>query len=476
MSETGSRLFFVPLTAHFREYGPNGIDRASLNMESIRIEMPMPKQILDCFPRHLQRRSRPFDCESIWRGQVMKTLVDGDQPVAPIQAIFGAVGECLTVAAKIGQIVSDTIGRPGDGLWSVPFDPACVQDQPPGGGHLDHGNHDMDDVFPRWTLAIDGFDNRQAIEGHRYTGHAREHFECFGNRLLQGEGLGNVSCPGMTAQVSSSDHHVIAVLGQIAETRQPVLERGVAKYGSCCVRIRRHGAMVAHSNANDKAKNGELGNPPTLDPVTIAKRDIDPIGIDSMLTVGHSNQSIGQFTDLLGSVSVTAIADVRTVPRSQWSPHFNREALKTELTRSGIAYVFLGDLLGGRPAAGALYVDGVADYEAMAATPAVADGISRLKRGGETYKIAIMCSEKEPLDCHRCLMVARVLAADGIEMEHLHVDGRVESQQQLEDRLMASIGLEPSMFEGRDETLSQAYRERARRIAYRRDAGAAPKA
>ena len=97
----------------------------------------------------------------------------------------------------------------------------------------------------------------------------------------------------------------------------------------------------------------------------------------SILTIGHSNHALAKFIALLQG-EVTAIADVRSAPVSRFAPHFNKDRLATSLAEQGIAYVFLGKELGGRPELPELFSDGVADYEKMAVAPAFKMGIERL--------------------------------------------------------------------------------------------------
>jgi uncharacterized protein (DUF488 family) len=88
-----------------------------------------------------------------------------------------------------------------------------------------------------------------------------------------------------------------------------------------------------------------------------------------LLTIGHSNLAADRFISLLKTPGISAIADVRSVPFSRWCPWFSGKALAQRLAGEGIAYIALGDALGGRPRDPQLYCDGVADYEAMAGRP-----------------------------------------------------------------------------------------------------------
>lgn len=186
-----------------------------------------------------------------------------------------------------------------------------------------------------------------------------------------------------------------------------------------------------------------------------------------ILTIGHSTHSWDRFQALLSGAGVTAVADVRTSPWSKHTPQFNRDALADKLRQIGVAYVFLGAALGGRPADDRLFEDGVADYEAMAAEPAFKAGLDRVRKGAETHVVAMMCAEQEPLDCHRCLLVSRRLRTSGLKVAHILPDGRIESHEQTERRLLVCEGLDhDDIFESPTERLDRAYRQRARKVAF----------
>ena len=161
-----------------------------------------------------------------------------------------------------------------------------------------------------------------------------------------------------------------------------------------------------------------------------------------VLTVGHSTLGYERFLHLIRQAGVTAIADVRSKPFSRYCPHFSRDALHRELKADGIAYVFLGGELGGRPAEARFMCDGVADYEAMALAPTFKAGIDRVIKGSDDYRIALMCSEHNPLDCHRCLLVGRSLKERQIPISHILPSGNQRSQQDIEAELLAMFGKE----------------------------------
>lgn len=187
-----------------------------------------------------------------------------------------------------------------------------------------------------------------------------------------------------------------------------------------------------------------------------------------IFTIGHSDHSMDRFIELLRANGVTAVADVRTSPVSRWHPHFSRDAFKRSLADAGIGYVFMGRELGGRPHDKALYQGRTADYERMAESPAVKAGLQRIAQGARTRTIAVVCAERDPLDCHRMLLVARRLSELGLVIRHILVDGSVEEHEQAEHRLLREAGLErPDLFApAHPERLAQAYRARSLNVAF----------
>ena len=191
----------------------------------------------------------------------------------------------------------------------------------------------------------------------------------------------------------------------------------------------------------------------------------------AVFTVGHSNHPLEGFVSLLLQHRVTALADVRSVPHSRRYPHFNRAALAAALETRGIDYVFLGRELGGRTDDPALYERGRVSYERVMRTEPFRAGIGRVLRGAARHSIVLMCAEREPLDCHRTLLVARALDLRGSEILHIHADGRLERHADAMDRLVEKFNLhaEGDLFRGprsRAELVAEAMTRQARRVAY----------
>jgi uncharacterized protein (DUF488 family) len=153
-----------------------------------------------------------------------------------------------------------------------------------------------------------------------------------------------------------------------------------------------------------------------------------------ILTVGHSNHALAQFLALIEGAGVTAIADVRSRPVSRWVPHFNRAALEAALAERGISYLFLGRELGGKPDNPALLRHGKPDYAAMARTPAFAEGLARVIESSTTGRIALLCAERDPADCHRFLLIGRELAKRDVAVAHILASGAIEAHADTERR------------------------------------------
>lgn len=187
----------------------------------------------------------------------------------------------------------------------------------------------------------------------------------------------------------------------------------------------------------------------------------------TVYTIGHSNGTTERLLGLLAQHGIRAVADVRSQPYSRFNPQFNREELAGTLKAAGIAYVFLGQELGARSADPACYRDGRAQYALMAQTPVFARGIERLRAGMETHRVAILCAEKEPLTCHRSMLIARYLHERNVVVRHILEDGTLEDHDGLLDRLLTVHGMqEDHLFHSKEERIALAYEKQAEEIEF----------
>jgi len=162
------------------------------------------------------------------------------------------------------------------------------------------------------------------------------------------------------------------------------------------------------------------------------------------------------------------VADVRSVPYSQHTPQFNKEVLVKALKTKGIQYVFLGKELGARTEDLSCYEHGKVVFDRLRNTNLFKTGIERLLKGLEKgYRIAIMCSEKDPLGCHRFVLVSRSLQKTGCQVLHILSDGSLESQEQACQRLMELLKLEVRpLFDVPETVEEEAFRKQGEKIAF----------
>jgi|ERR1700736_1666883 len=192
-----------------------------------------------------------------------------------------------------------------------------------------------------------------------------------------------------------------------------------------------------------------------------------------ILTVGYGSRTIDEFVELMHRYHVEVVCDVRSTPYSTRYGDFNREVFQRAMKEAGLKYLFLGDLLGARPSDPDLYVAGRASYDAMARSSMFRQGIERLEAGMDSYQISLMCAEKDPLDCHRAILIARTLQSDGVSVRHIDASGSIELQHDLEKRMLRRYGLEQkSLFDSSPDSAAMllAYERRGSDLAYDVDA------
>jgi len=186
-------------------------------------------------------------------------------------------------------------------------------------------------------------------------------------------------------------------------------------------------------------------------------------------TIGHSNQSAEDLVRILRAHGVSAVADVRSVPFARYTPWFNTDQIAAVLRAERIEYVFLGKELGARPEDPECYRDGRVDLSRLPAREAFRQGLARVERGLATRCVCLMCSEADPMLCHRAIVICRALRGRGFGLRHILPGGGTEEHEELERRLVKSLGLGPTLFEPdipMKTLIERACDEQAARIAY----------
>lgn len=156
-------------------------------------------------------------------------------------------------------------------------------------------------------------------------------------------------------------------------------------------------------------------------------------------TIGHSTRSIEEFVELLRSVGVRLLVDVRTVPRSRRNPQFNREILPETLAGFQIEYEHLAALGGLRghkrdvsPAVNGFWQNqSFHNYADYAMTEQFRAGLDRLRYLGHQSRSVIMCAEAVWWQCHRRIIADYLMAAEEIVF-HIMGANRVERAEMTE--------------------------------------------
>lgn len=188
--------------------------------------------------------------------------------------------------------------------------------------------------------------------------------------------------------------------------------------------------------------------------------------MNKLYTIGHSTHTVEKFLNLLSKHAINAICDVRSSPYSSYNPQFNRESLIKDLKEQKIAYVYLGKELGPRSDDPACYIDNKVQYDRIAKTSMFLEGLSRVTDGMKKYSIALMCAEKDPIMCHRTILVCRHLRANDLEILHILEDGSLENNKDAEKHLMKLLKMERDLFITTEEQIERAYDQQSQKIAH----------
>ena len=188
--------------------------------------------------------------------------------------------------------------------------------------------------------------------------------------------------------------------------------------------------------------------------------------MDKIFTIGHSTHTIDKFISMLKQHNVNTIVDVRSVPYSRFNSQYNQEGLKAKLKENGICYVFMGQELGARyEDESLLFEDGKVDFKKVQNTENFLKGVERLKKGIQKgYSISLMCSEKNPIECHRFGLVSEYLSKNDFEIAHI-TPNEVITQKDLELKLMEKYKL-GGLFANSKESLVEAYKLLNQDVAY----------
>jgi len=184
-------------------------------------------------------------------------------------------------------------------------------------------------------------------------------------------------------------------------------------------------------------------------------------------TIGYAPHTLDSFFNALEKHKINIVADVRSSPYSKFKADFNQNVLDNFLKTKHVQYVFFGDVLGARVDDSACYIDGKVAFDLVAQSQKFKEGVKRILKGMENFRIALMCAEKDPLTCHRTILIARNIQLSGMNVKHILADGNLEDHRESELRLMKLHKLNhPNLFFSEQQLLDQAYARQADKIAY----------
>lgn len=197
---------------------------------------------------------------------------------------------------------------------------------------------------------------------------------------------------------------------------------------------------------------------------------------ETLYTIGHSNHEAEYFVNLLKKNGINVVVDVRSTPYSQYTTQFNQNEIKKTLKENGIGYIHMGEEFGARRDDNSLYgEDGKLSFELTKKTEAFRNGIRRVEDGLEKgFRIAFMCAEKHPEECHRCILVGKAFYDMGYDVENILEDGTTISQEEIgrllvdkyyPDRNQISLFTMDNPI-SEEEYLNKAYLKREKEIAY----------
>ena len=192
---------------------------------------------------------------------------------------------------------------------------------------------------------------------------------------------------------------------------------------------------------------------------------------NTIFTIGYSTHTIINFITLLNQYGVSLVCDVRSQPYSKYNNQFNKDNVKKALLGSRIDYLFLGEELGGRSKNTSCYNDkGKLQYHLLAQEPLFKKGLEKVVVEVKKRSIALMCSEGDPLKCHRTILVCRQLYQKGHfsknNIQHILPDGSLQANTEMEKSLLDKFKIFPDMLRNEEECIAEAYSRQAQKIAY----------
>jgi hypothetical protein len=187
-----------------------------------------------------------------------------------------------------------------------------------------------------------------------------------------------------------------------------------------------------------------------------------------LYTIGCSIHTIESFIDILKKHEVNVVIDVRSTPYSKHTAQFNKENLQRVTSHNRIYYSSFSKEFGARRKENCVYTNDTVSFDKVKQLPIFINGVERIRKGlQEGYRIALMCTEKEPADCHRFSLVAKGISERiGVYANHILYDGTLMTTKDIEQQLLKQYSIEAELFDGNDDPLVQLYKTLEHKVAY----------
>lgn len=197
--------------------------------------------------------------------------------------------------------------------------------------------------------------------------------------------------------------------------------------------------------------------------------------MSTIYTIGYSGFTVENFVKTLLSYKISCLVDVRSLPQSAYFKDFNKENISRKLKRNDILYRHYAREFGARQTDKNFYTDGILDFSKFNLSTQFLDGVSKLEKGMDLgYTFALMCAEKRPENCHRCILVARKFYQLGYEVRHILDDGSYIDQAAVEKILLNKYFPDKGQISlfgelSQEEKINQSYAKKNLEIGYREE-------
>lgn len=195
--------------------------------------------------------------------------------------------------------------------------------------------------------------------------------------------------------------------------------------------------------------------------------------VDTVYTIGYSGFKIDDFIKTLKGNNISLVIDVRSTPYSRYYTDYNKENLSIMLEKSHIYYRNYVSEFGARQGERKYYPNGYLDFEMFSKSESFLSGVEKLKKSMEkNYTFALLCSEKDPIKCHRTILVSRAFHIAGYKIIHLMDNGTYVTQEDIEERLLNMFFPDReqiNMFAptlSKQEYLDESYKKQNKNIGY----------